>query len=72
MARLGAARLQLHLREEGLILLRHLSSTMACSVSDGDDVLRHLLILGLNLSDVQLLGIVINMASSGLVLFLRW
>lgn len=43
---------------------------MTSAVSNRDHVLRHLLILGLNLSDVQLLRVMINMSAAGFMLFL--
>ena len=72
LACLGPARLQLHLRKEGWILLHQFSPSMTSTMSNCDHLLSHLLILGLNLSDVQLLRVMIDMSSSGFALFLGW
>jgi hypothetical protein len=69
LACLGPTRLQLHLREERWILLRQFSPSMASTMSNRDHVLRHLLILALHLSDVELLRVMINM-SAAFTLFL--
>ena len=45
---------------------------MTSGMSNGDHLLGHLLILGLHLSDVQLLRVMIDVAAARLTLFLRW
>ena len=45
---------------------------MTPAMSNGDDLLSHLLILSLDLSDVQLLRVMIDVAAARLALFLRW
>ena len=59
------------MRKVRVILLRcHFSADMASTMTHCDHVLRYLLLLGLSLSVVDLLGVMIDMATACLVLLL--